>query len=77
MCEDGGLESLLVTLFCIRGNHEQGMQTIDSYRKKQWYGGTVYYEAKYPDLLLRRIGKGLVLMGSRPVCWAELTALTR
>lgn len=50
------LETLPVTLFCIHGNHEQRPQTIPSYGKKIWRGGTVFYEKEYPHLLFGRDG---------------------
>ena len=41
------LETLLITIFAIHGNHEQRPQTIDGYKEKLWHGGVVYYEEEF------------------------------
>ena len=61
------LEFLPIMLFCIHGNHEQRLQTIDSYREKQWHGGTVYYEEEYPDLLFAKDGEAFELDGKQTI----------
>ncbi len=53
----GLLESLPITIFAIHGNHEKRPYTIDSYKEKQWKGGTVYYEDKYPSILFAKDGE--------------------
>jgi 3-oxoacid CoA-transferase subunit A len=45
------VSELGVTLFCIHGNHEMRPETIPSYKLKEWNGGAVYFEEKYPDIL--------------------------
>lgn len=64
------LDSLPITIFAIHGNHEQRPYTIDTYKEKQWHGGTVYYEEEYPDLLFAKDvevfeldGKKAIVMG--------------
>ncbi len=51
------LGSLQITIFCIHGNHEKRPETIDTYREKIWYGGSVYYEEIYPNLLFAKDGE--------------------
>lgn len=61
------LESLPITLFCIHGNHERSPCTIDSYQKKIWHGGTVYFEEEYPDLLFAKDGGIFELNGKKTI----------
>ena len=61
------LASLPVTIFAIHGNHEQRPYTIDSYKEKQWHGGTVYYEEEFPSLLFAKDGEIFDLDGKRTV----------
>lgn len=42
---------LKITLFCIHGNKENRPQNIGTYGIKNFFGGKVYYEPKYPNLL--------------------------
>jgi DNA repair exonuclease SbcCD nuclease subunit len=51
------LGTLQITIFCIHGNHEKRPETIDTYREKIWYGGSVYYEEIYPNLLFAKDGE--------------------
>ncbi len=46
-----------ITFFCIHGNHEKRPQTINTYKEKQFKGGTVYYEEEYPNLLFAKDGE--------------------
>lgn len=45
------LSTLAPTFFCIHGNHEMRPHHIPSYEIKEWHGGKVYVEEKYPKLL--------------------------
>lgn len=45
------LSQLSLTLFCIHGNHDARPQTIASYIEKEWNGGRVLFEPKYPNLI--------------------------
>lgn len=38
-------------VFCIRGNHEARPQNILTYQTKLFWGGHVYYEPEFPNLL--------------------------
>ncbi len=40
-----------VTLFCIHGNKENRPRNIGTYLEKSYRGGTVFYEAAYPNIL--------------------------
>lgn len=45
------ISNLPLTLFCIHGNHEMRPDTIQSYEKREWNGGMVWYEKHYPNIL--------------------------
>lgn len=45
------VSELGVTIFGIHGNHEMRPETIPPYKLKEWNGGAVYFEEKYPDIL--------------------------
>ena len=57
------LAKLPITLFCIHGNHEQRPETIPTYEKKTWYGGTVYVEPEFPNILFAKDGEVYKLDG--------------
>jgi len=59
------LSKLPITLFCIHGNHEQRPESIASYEKVQWRGGTVYAEPEFPDLMFAKDGEIYELEGRR------------
>ncbi len=45
------------TVLCIHGNHEARPHTIETYKTKEWNGGTVWYEEAYPNLLFAKDGE--------------------
>ena len=45
------LAQLPITLFCIHGNKENRPQNVGSYGVRNFCGGKVYYEPRYPNLL--------------------------
>lgn len=51
------------TFFCIHGNHECRPQNIASYKEKQWNGGAVLYEDKFPNILFPVDGEIFTLNG--------------
>lgn len=51
------LDDLGPIIFCIHGNHEIRPHHIPTYKSKQWNGGTVFYEEKYPNLLFAQDGE--------------------
>ena len=59
------LHDLPITLLCIHGNHEKRPQTISSYQKTLWQGGTVYQEPHHPSLLFAMDGEIYDLGGKR------------
>jgi len=51
------LHKLPLTLFCIHGNHEMRPESIDSYIETERFGGTVYLEKSYPNLVFAKCGE--------------------
>ena len=51
------LKKLNVTLFCIRGNHEERPENIDTYQEIELFGGKVFIEPNYPNLIFAKDGE--------------------
>lgn len=51
------LSELQITLFCVRGNHEQRPYMISTYEEKEWHGGTVYVEPEFPNIIFAKDGE--------------------
>ena len=45
------------TILCIHGNHEIRPGNIPTYQIKEWNGGAVWYEEKYPNILFAKDGE--------------------
>lgn len=61
------LNELPITLLCIHGNHERRPQTIENYKPKIWYGGTVLVEDDYPSILFAVDGEVFDLDGQKAI----------
>ena len=59
------VKNIPATIFCVHGNHEMRPHTISSYITKEWNGGTVWYEPKYPNLLFAKDGDIFNLDGKK------------
>lgn len=46
-----------VKLFCIRGNHEERPENIFSYKEIDMFGGKVFIEENYPNLIFSKDGE--------------------
>ena len=51
------MNSTGMTVFSIHGNHEMRPTDVPGYKTKQFNGGTVWYEDKYPNLLFAKDGE--------------------
>ncbi len=51
------LSKLQVTLFCLHGNKENRPQNIPTYGIRNFCGGIVYYEPKYPTIFFAKDGE--------------------
>ena len=57
------LARLPITLFCIHGNHERRPESLDVYDEREWHGGQVFTEDRYPNILFAKDGETIVLGG--------------
>ena len=48
---------LKITLFCLHGNKENRPQNVGTYGVRNFYGGKVYYEPKYPNICFAMDGE--------------------
>lgn len=46
-----------ITYFCIQGNNEERAENIQSYKEKEMYGGKVYVEDEYPNIVFAKSGE--------------------
>lgn len=46
-----------IKFFCIQGNHEERPENIRSYKEKEMFGGKVFVEDKYPNLIFAKNGE--------------------
>ena len=51
------VSQLPITLFCIHGNHEMRPTDVPGYLTKDFFGGTVWYERNYPNILFAKDGE--------------------
>lgn len=51
------LNSFNFKLFCIRGNHEERPENISSYKELDMFGGKVFIEEEYPNLIFAKDGE--------------------
>ena len=51
------LNSFKIKLFCIRGNHEERPENINTYKEVDMFGGKVYIEEIYPNLIFAKDGE--------------------
>jgi 3-oxoacid CoA-transferase subunit A len=59
------LIELPITLFCIHGNHEKRPESIKSYEETERFGGAVYWEPAFPNLLFAKCGEIYTFGGLR------------
>ena len=51
------LNEFKIKLFCIRGNHEERPENIKSYQEIEMFGGKVFIEKEYPNLIFAKDGE--------------------
>ncbi len=51
------LNKLNIKLFCIQGNHEERPENIATYKEKDMFGGKVFVEDDYPNLIFAKNGE--------------------
>ena len=61
------LNKLKSTIFCIHGNHEARPDKYPTYKLKEWNGGKVWVEDKYPNILFAKDGEIFDLDGEKAI----------
>lgn len=51
------LKKFKLKLFCIRGNHEERPENINTYKEVEMFGGKVFIEEDYPNLIFAKDGE--------------------
>ena len=51
------LKSFKIKLFCVRGNHEERPENIATYKEVDMFGGKVFIENNYPNLVFAKDGE--------------------
>ena len=61
------LSKLPITLLCIHGNHERRPESLPYYGEREWHGGKVYAEGRYPNILFAKDGEVYDLDGKKAI----------
>ena len=51
------LKKLKLKLLCVRGNHEERPENISTYKEVEMFGGKVFIEEEYPNLIFAKDGE--------------------
>ena len=51
------LNSYNIKLFCVQGNHEERPENISTYKEIDMFGGKVFIEEEYPNLIFAKNGE--------------------
>lgn len=51
------LNDMDIKLFCIQGNHEERPENIYTYKEVDMFGGKVFVEEEYPNLIFAKNGE--------------------
>ncbi len=52
-------------LFCVRGNHEERPENISTYKEVEMFGGKVFIEKEYPNLIFAKDGETYNIDGKK------------
>ena len=59
------LKKLKLKLFCVRGNHEERPENIATYKEVEMFGGKVFIEEEYPNLIFAKDGETYNIDGKK------------
>ena len=59
------LKKLNLKLFCVRGNHEERPENISTYTEVEMFGGKVFIEEEYPNLIFAKDGETYNIDGKK------------
>ena len=59
------LKKYNIKIFCIRGNHEERPENINTYKETELFGGKVYIEEEFPYLIFAKDGESYNINGKK------------
>ena len=59
------LKKIKLKLFCVRGNHEERPEKISTYKEVEMFGGKVFIEEEYPNLIFAKDGETYNIDGKK------------
>ncbi len=59
------LQKFKLNIFCIRGNHEERPENISTYKEVEMFGGKVFIEEDYPNLIFAKDGETYNIDGKK------------
>ena len=59
------LKKLKLKLFCVRGNHEERPENISTYKEVEMFGGKVFIEEEYQNLIFAKDGETYNIDGKK------------
>lgn len=59
------LKKLKLKLLCVRGNHEERPENISTYKEVEMFGGKVFIEEEYPNLIFAKDGETYNIDGKK------------
>lgn len=68
--------SKFIKLFCTQGNHEERPENIKSYKGVDMFGGKVFIEEKFPNLIFAKNGELYNLENKRVLVIGGVILLT-
>lgn len=51
------IKHLPITLLCVHGNHEERAENLKQYKATERFGGTVYIQSRYPNIIFLKSGE--------------------
>ena len=59
------LSKFKIKIFCIRGNHEERAEKINTYKETDMFGGKVFVEEEFPNLIFAKDGEVYNIDGNK------------
>jgi len=59
------LKKLKLKLFCVRGNNEESPENMSTYKEAEMFGGEVFIEEEYPNLIFAKDGETYNIDGKK------------
>ena len=69
------INGLPIKIFFIPGNQDSHENSFVGYQTKEWMGGTVYFETKYPNIIYAKEGEIYDLAGDKIIAFNDESRL--